>query len=180
MKARCTDCGQALILEKDGKGYTCWLCWERRRLEEERSYDEAGEVPAVWGSRKHRGPRRREDTGQEVRRCEVPLSVVPKDRQGDGGPGDAGERAMIECPHGFFQEVEVCHACEAEGELRLANVLLQEAVKQRDEARALAWEYRWDIRSCVGEYQWEKNWASDAEDYPWLPEKWDDFKRTGM
>jgi hypothetical protein len=62
-------------------------------------------------------------------------------------------------------------------EKRLKN-RIAELERERDEARKLAWEYRWDIRSYVSEYAWEKHWAHDQEDYPWLPEKWDDFNAS--
>jgi hypothetical protein len=42
--------------------------------------------------------------------------------------------------------------------------------RERDEARARAREYYFDVQQLAGEYQWNKHWAGDVDDYPWLKE----------
>lgn len=43
--------------------------------------------------------------------------------------------------------------------------------EERDEARNLAWSYFWDLRQHVSDYEWDKHYAADLEETPWLQER---------
>lgn len=54
--------------------------------------------------------------------------------------------------------------------LRALSEDLEERSEERDQARDQARLYRRDIQQLAGSYQWEKQYAADLDEFPWLKE----------
>lgn len=55
--------------------------------------------------------------------------------------------------------------------MSLSKKEFHELIRQRASSRWIAAEYYADLKQHVGEHLWEKHYARDVEEHPWLDSK---------